>query len=171
MAHPWDVTLDGPDVRDAARDRHALAAGLSVDALIATATGELDQLITRVSETPAHEVGLCYIWDRQCRSWRVPEGEAFPGHSLRVAIDPDREIGALSYHHYQHELLDSHNPHTTEETPHLRPLETRPVVLTPAASRNGSGSHSGKALLGSQVIECRPRTRGDRPRTRLSRHR
>ncbi|WP_242687144.1 MULTISPECIES: hypothetical protein [unclassified Actinopolyspora] len=88
MAHPWDVTLDGPGMRDATRDRHTLAAGLPVDALIATATGELDQLITRVSETPAHEVGLCYVWDRQCRSWRVPEGEAFPEHSLRVALDP-----------------------------------------------------------------------------------
>ncbi|NHD18556.1 MULTISPECIES: hypothetical protein [unclassified Actinopolyspora] len=38
---PWDVTLDGPGMRDTARDRHALAAGLPIDALIATATGEL----------------------------------------------------------------------------------------------------------------------------------
>ncbi|NYH77410.1 hypothetical protein FHR84_000724 [Actinopolyspora biskrensis] len=38
---PWGVALDGPGVRDAARDRHALAAGLSVDALIATTTGDL----------------------------------------------------------------------------------------------------------------------------------
>ncbi|WP_019856365.1 Imm1 family immunity protein [Actinopolyspora mortivallis] len=80
---------------------------------------ELDQLITRVIEAPTHEVGLCYSWDRPCRSWRAPEGEAFPEHSLRVATDPDREIGALSYHHYQHELLDSHNPAAGEETPPL----------------------------------------------------
>ncbi|NYH79179.1 hypothetical protein FHR84_002513 [Actinopolyspora biskrensis] len=38
---PWGVTLDGPGVRDAARDRHALAYGLSVEAMIVTATGQL----------------------------------------------------------------------------------------------------------------------------------
>ncbi|WP_017975314.1 hypothetical protein [Actinopolyspora halophila] len=38
---PWGVTLDSPGIRDAARDRHTLAYGLSVDALLATTTGNL----------------------------------------------------------------------------------------------------------------------------------
>ncbi|WP_019852872.1 hypothetical protein [Actinopolyspora mortivallis] len=36
---PWNVTLDEPEVRDAARDRHALAKGLPVTATVTTTAG------------------------------------------------------------------------------------------------------------------------------------
>ncbi|GAB3544183.1 hypothetical protein J2S53_004393 [Actinopolyspora lacussalsi] len=80
---------------------------------------EIDQLITRVLDTPAHRVSLFYVWDRPCRSWRDPAGEAFPEQSLRVATSSELGFGALSYHRYQHELLDSYNPEFTESTPPL----------------------------------------------------
>ncbi|SFT93010.1 Immunity protein Imm1 [Actinopolyspora lacussalsi subsp. righensis] len=84
---------------------------------------EIAELIETVLTEPPLPICEIYVWDRPCRSIRDEDGPAFPADGrLRIACPADQPWAALNYINPgapDGALVDSYNPHTTEETPPL----------------------------------------------------